>query len=73
MPIFPLGPCRFRRCSKRGKYDGFCDEHRKQHNREYDRTRQADPIHKFYSSMEINSPQPASMYAGALNPSIFDS
>ena len=51
VPIFPLGPCRFRRCRKRGEYDGFCDEHRKQRNREYDRVRQSDPTYNFYKSI----------------------
>jgi 5-methylcytosine-specific restriction protein A len=43
MPYFPAGPCRWRPCPKRGEHDGFCDEHRKQRNREYNKQRRADP------------------------------
>jgi 5-methylcytosine-specific restriction protein A len=50
MPYFPAGACRFRGCPKRSEHDGFCDEHRKQCNREYNRTRRDDVSRDFYNS-----------------------
>jgi 5-methylcytosine-specific restriction protein A len=52
MPHFLAGPCRFRGCPKRAEHDGFCLEHRRQRNREYNRERRSNPAttDRFYTS-----------------------
>src|SRR5262245_19173387 len=52
MPYFPAPPCRHRNCPKRGVQGGFCDEHRKERHRAYNKQRRSDPERNdaFYSS-----------------------
>src|SRR5262245_46927807 len=68
MPYFPSGPCRHRGCPERAVCDGFCDEHRKERNRAYNRARRTDPARSdaFYNSREWRTLRRAYLEANPL-------
>src|SRR5262245_51849138 len=68
MPYFPSGPCRHRGCPERAEHDGFCERHRRERNRQYNRERRSDPNRddRFYDSAEWKRLRAAKLAADPL-------